>query len=348
MSSARIRSFLVPFVLGAGLVVGVIWWRDRAASGPEESGFASTAATANAIGYSSAQQGASAGALEGAMAAATPTAMDATPTNAIAAPALPPEPLPPPGTPVAELFDALSARAERGDPHAGCRLASELLRCAEARAQATATADYEKGMARRDETPEAAVRWLAQMQTRIESSGKGCEGLSQMQIDHAFDLQLRTALADPKARVWFALQPALDPWNFIQDLERWTTYRRYAMPWLEEAAAQGDPTALIALARVHGDLRRTGPPTPRFRIPDDEKFLVYAELMHRRGIDFTVVAHEAKTARARLDAASLQRVSERVATLERRDLPALDEKSVGTALDRSLRPNPKPEDCAAP
>lgn len=258
----------------------------------------------------------------------------------------PPEPLPTLDAPVAEIFDALNARAARGDVRASCRLAVDLTRCAQARAQATYAADYEKNVSRGRETPEEAVRWLARAEEQYRQAGKGCESLSGEQLDRAFDFQLQTALASPKARLWFALQPALDPWNFVNDLDRWQTYRNHAMPFLEEAAGEGDPAALIALARVHGDLRRNGTPPPRFRIPDQERFLVYAELMRRQGITFAVVAHEAQTIRSRLGVEALQRVDERVATLERRDRPKLDEKAVQRALSQSMQATPHPAECA--
>lgn len=255
-------------------------------------------------------------------------------------------PLPPDDTAVADLFEPLLASARRGDTRASCRLSRELQRCAMARVSEQTAANVEGEIARREQTPDSAVNYVARLQDGAQRESRGCAGLSDAQLGHAFDLQLQTALRVPATRLWFALNPALDPWNFVNDLERWMQYRQHAMPWLEEAAAQGDPAALIALARVHGDLRRIGPPFPRFRIADAEKFLVYAELMARQGIRFAPVTRDVEQLRARLDADTLQRVADRVAALHRPERASLSKQQVGEALQASLRRVPTTADCA--
>ncbi len=273
-----------------------------------------------------------------------PPAVDAVEFKAVVAP--PGAPLPPESAAVADVFDALSARARDGDFRASCRLAAELQRCDAARITGQTAANIEGEVARSDRTPDAAVNQLARMQSLSERQGRGCAGLTDQHFRHAFDLQLQTALQVPEARLWFALNPALDPWNFVNDLERWTIYRQHAMPWLEEAAARGEPAALIALARVHGDLRRIGPPYPRFRIADEEKFLVYVELMRRHGIAFAPVTRDADAIRARLGAEALARIADRVTQLHRPERKPLSASEVTLALDASMRRSPSPGDCA--
>lgn len=255
-------------------------------------------------------------------------------------------PLPPADSAVVDIFDALQDRARGGDLRASCRLALELQRCSTARVTEQTASNIEGEIARAERTPDNAVNQLARMQSTAQQQGRGCAGLDESHFRHAFDLQLQTALRDPTARLWFALNPALDPWNFVNDLERWTVYRQHAMPWLEEAAARGEPAALIALARVHGDLRRVGPPWPRFRIADPERFLVYAELMARQGIRFTAVTRDVARIRNELDADALRRIDERVAALHRPDRPLLGTDAVAAALEQSMRRIPTPGDCA--
>lgn len=254
-------------------------------------------------------------------------------------------PLPAPGVPVAEMFDELSERAARGDAGAACRLGVELQRCAVAGWSQVAAADIERDVARRASTPEAAVAAIARMQSVADRFSAGCEGLAPEQLDRAFEWQRQAALARPGLRPWFALNPALDRMNFLADIERWAEYRRLALPWLEEAAGQGDPSAVIALARVFGDHRRNSPPFPPFRIRDDERFVVYAELMERYGVGVDVVRRAAEEARERLPPALELRAQEQVDRLHRRDVPPVDAATASRALGNSLQGTADPAAC---
>jgi hypothetical protein len=341
--TGRIKAVMGVIFLVVAVATAVMLLRPQQAADEPAAGQTSAAATTGDAATDVATPHAATAATPAAEASA-PASASSIPTPAATTPLLP---LPPTDAAVAGVFDELKARAEQGDVRAACRLAADLQRCGMARGQSTMAQNVEGELARGDDSPDATVNNLARLQDRAEQEGRGCDGLTAEQLDHAFDLQLQAAQRDPALRVWFALNPALDAWNFVNDLERWATYRQYAMPWLEEAAARGEPEALIALARVHGDLRRIGPPFPRFRIADEEKFLVYAELMSRQGIRFGPVTRDVERIRAQLDAAALQRVAERVMALQRRERPVLAPPQVQQALTISLRPYPRAADCAA-
>lgn len=260
-------------------------------------------------------------------------------------------PLPSPELPLADVLDELIDRARRGDNGAACRLGSELQRCLMARATSTAASNIEQDVARRDATPDGAVRTLVRMQRHVDRIGQGCEGVETQVLQQAFAWQKQAALADPALRVWFALSPALDPMTFVNDLDQWREYRTLALPWLQAAAADGDATAVIALARVYGDMRRTGPRQPPFRVHDDEQFVLYADLMQRHGLHVDVVAREAAAARARLSPEAQQRAQDRADALHRHAQTApgdIDATSMADdAMRASLQPLLEPDRCGA-
>ncbi len=278
--------------------------------------------------------------------APTPAARIASdPTMATTAASIPPAPLPPLGTPVAEILDQLKARAAQGDSAATCRLAYELQRCSEAEWARSVSSSLEADLARQPVTPSGAPETLARIQGIAENRGTGCEGVSAADRALAFDLQMKAATARPDLRLWAALNPALDPWNFANELEHWQRYRATAMTWLEQAAAEGDILAVIALQRVHGDLRRNGPPYPRFRVRDDERFVMYTDLLKRYGVEFSAPRRDYEARRAALDPAAISRIERHVAALHQSTVPPINEAQTITALDYSMRNVPEPEDC---
>jgi hypothetical protein len=147
---------------------------------------------------------------------------------------------------------------------------------------------------------DSMIEFMAQMEEQRERSDRVCTGLTPEQIENAFPLQMQAAAARPELRVWAALNPALERRFFVNDLEQWQQYRSVARGWLEQAAAQGDVSAVVALARVHGDQRSMGPPTPPFRELDDARSLTYSLLMERYGIVIPPVQHAAEQVRDRL------------------------------------------------
>lgn len=257
-------------------------------------------------------------------------------------------PLPPLETPLAEIIDTLTERARRGDPDAACRLAAELLRCSVAKRTAGFAEDMEQQLARQDSTPDAMLETIARAQTNAERYGSTCEGIDEETLASTFDWQRQSAVLSPERRLAFALYPALNRRDFLSDYDRWGEYRRLALPWLEAAARDGDPAAIIVLARVYGDHRQNAFPAPPFRIRDDEKFVLYAELMDRLGIDVDVVQASATRARERLPAQVQSRLAAQVEAMASRLAGPLDPDAAERALQSSLRAANRPEDCAAP
>lgn len=275
---------------------------------------------------------------------ASATARDeATPTPAAATATWPP--LPAPDAAVAQVFDELADRAKRGDTAAACRLASDLQRCAKTLSQRELASNLQDQAARYEQTPAGMVDYIANLERRQESIGDRCDGLQSAQLAQAFDFQRQAALAQPELRVWFALNPALERRDFVTELERWAEYRRLAMPWLEAAAREGDPAALIALARVHGDLRRNSPPWPPFRIDDPVRAFAYNDALLRLGAQYRGLRIGAANARARLDAEAQARATELADALVETGAAHADSAAIAVAMDRTFEPLPASGEC---
>ena len=261
-----------------------------------------------------------------------------------------PEPwpaLPPPDASVADHYEELAERARRGDGNAACRLAVDLQRCGQVLAQRELAANLQDQAARRAETPAGLVDYLASLEQRQQRIGTRCDGLQPAQIDSAYEFQRQAAMARPELRPWFALNPALERRNFVNDLERWADYRRLAMPWLEAAAREGDIDALIAMARVHGDLRRNSPPFPPFRIPDDVRTVAYSDLLRRYGVEFDGIEIGARQALARLDADAQARATQLADSLFLPDRRRPSESAQRAMMQRTLEPFPASMECEA-
>jgi hypothetical protein len=282
----------------------------------------------------------------GAAGAAAPAA-PALPAPTVAAPTATPEPLPSPDTPVAEMLEPLFERARRGDTRAACRLASELQRCLESSRRMMDPQDMEARVAGENDAQrrESMITFMARMEVERERAGKTCAGLDDAAYALAFPLQLQAAQARPELRLWTALNPALDRQRFVGELERWQEYRQVAQPWLEAAAAEGDLSAIIALARVHGDDRRSSPPVPPYRELDEARFLTYATLLERYGLEVPPVRRAADEVRARMEPDALA-AAERQADALFRPEAAIDAPDAGrAAMQRSFRPAPDAAAC---
>lgn len=249
-----------------------------------------------------------------------------------------PEPLPHEGTAVAEVYDTLHARAQRGDAHAACWLGQELQRCARARNTRLLAGELEQRTASQQVTPDNAVRAITFLESRSRQLADGCESLTQEQLDRAFELRLQAAQNLPDLRLSVVLDPALDTANFLADLDRWADYRRVALPWLEQAAREGDAPALIAISRVFGDHRRLQRLNPPFRIHDDRRFVLYSDLMARYGIVFPAAQADLDAARARLSPEQQAQVMQEVGRLYRPEIPTLNPIQVNQALGYSMSP----------
>lgn len=258
------------------------------------------------------------------------------------------DPLPPTDTQVTEVFDELYRRAQRGDSRAACWLGQSLKRCATAKAQMQSAHELIDISAKMNEPADSLVSSIARIEQFGRSLDEGCDGLSQAQLETAFALEMQAAQAMPELRLRAVLAPALEQRHFIRDLERWADYKRVAVPWLEEAAARGDPAALITLARIFGDHRRTARLNPPFRIADDAKFVLYSNLMARYGISFAAAQEDLDAARERLSSDAQAQVLEQIDALYRPDREKLSEEQVQQKLRESLSVRADPSQCDAP
>lgn len=258
------------------------------------------------------------------------------------------EPLPPADTPVVDLLAALRERARRGDPSAACRLASELQRCQNAAIWSERSRYMEASAAREQssERRESMVNWLARVEEETARSEKVCAGLADEDFAEAFAMQQMAAQARPELRPWAAINPALDPQNFLDDLEQWAEYRRTAQNWLETAAAEGDIAALVVLARIHANDSRPHMGNPPLRQPDDARYLLYARLLEQRGVSFPPVQHGMEAARARLSPEQLANIETEVQRVGA-GMPKepVSPGQLGELMQRSLNSAPDPADC---
>jgi hypothetical protein len=206
-----------------------------------------------------------------------PATAEATPTDGGAAgpePVRPrtetKEPLPPPGTPIAQIVGPLKARADAGDSRAACRLAIELLRCQHLeQAKAIQTADglpLDVSMARRGQL-DFADR-LAEMDIRKIELGQQCQAVEPVLIAKAAHYLASAARAgEPEAMLRYATgehHGVLGEMGFIRDpdFERW---RRDAPGMLLRAAQAGRVDAAHALGTAY----RTDMSPYSGLIPDD-------------------------------------------------------------------------------
>lgn len=251
-------------------------------------------------------------------------------------------PLPPPGTRLADVYDELYERARRGDARAACRLAADLGRCRNAPMMPGGRrGGIERRIARIDDEDrrEAMIDMVATAESWREQAAQVCDGLSEAQLAQAFALQIQAANALPELRLQAALQPALDRMFPASDVAQWQQYRQLAQPWLEQAAAEGDVAAIMALVRVHGDSRRPSPPWPPYRAIDDGNLVTYATLLERYGLSARFIGDDAvEAARARLDPAALRRAEERAQALYRPEAKP-DEETRKAAMGRTM-PSP--------
>lgn len=178
-------------------------------------------------------------------------------------------PLPPADTPLRQVFDDLSRRAEQGDPAAACRLAIELDRC-DVIQQQLATYDElvwraQRARERKVVTPNANAdfaawdKMLDGMATGLLKAADRCEGVRQVSVAERVALWRQGALGgNPGALAHYAVGNAFRRRDMLELLPELQRYRKEAESMALQAASRGDLQTSLALAAAYSPRRDTG------------------------------------------------------------------------------------------
>jgi hypothetical protein len=174
-----------------------------------------------------------------------------------------PRPLPPPGTPLAQTFDKLKARADAGDAAAASRLYHDLHRChemqrkqrnIERRAAALLDRDTRKLLPEELEDHDRMLQSLQEDLQEIHAYGDPCAGMTREQVDSLVPVTLRAAqLGDVKAidcyvGSYFGAMPGL-----LDHPEWLADFRGNTAPLFDIAVHRGDWGAVELLHQAFGN-----------------------------------------------------------------------------------------------
>ncbi|CAD0364302.1 hypothetical protein ABQZ69_09640 [Xanthomonas sp. WHRI 8391] len=178
-------------------------------------------------------------------------------------------PLPPADVPLRQVFNELSRRAEKGDPAAACRLASELDRC-DGIQQQLATYDElawraQRARERKVVTPneganaDAWNKMLDGMAMGLVKAADRCEGIRQVSVAERVALWRQGALGgNPGALAHYAVGNAFRRRDMLELLPELQRYRKEAESMALQAASRGDLQTSLALAAAYSPRRDTG------------------------------------------------------------------------------------------
>lgn len=166
--------------------------------------------------------------------------------------------LPPPGTPVAAVYDQLKDRASRGDVDANCRLGTELARCASLRAAESQIELLVKEAAFVSKGSPEETRRLAEiesLQAQVQPIKYLCDGLSaEVFAKPPWEyIYFAAARGDVPSILAFTVYPPMDSEHFTADIEAWKVFHTEAGRLLELAAMKGSPTAMFQLAWAYAN-----------------------------------------------------------------------------------------------
>ena len=187
----------------------------------------------------------------------TTTANNSTPADvAKKTTAGPVRPLPPDNTPLADVFDELTSRADAGDAHAACRLAVDLLDCGTLNASEQGQLD---GLRKSEIAAEkkgnlSEANGYAEMQSQLVAARQRCAGIDEEHIEMAGKYLRRAAKAGvPEAMLRYAdgqgfgRAPGLSALR-NPDFDAW---RREAPNFMRASLQSGRPEAVLALADAY-------------------------------------------------------------------------------------------------
>ena len=164
---------------------------------------------------------------------------------------LPPPPAtalqPPPDTPLRDVLALLRDAADRGDPHAACRVGIEMARCLDLVQLARRNATYDDVAARFGADSSQALQARASDAAAADELARGrvrCQGVPETELANAWRYLWEAAAAgNIAAASRFARDPGLRFKEPATDAEGWAIYRDHAPEVLAEAVNGGDVMA---------------------------------------------------------------------------------------------------------
>lgn len=225
------RTLLLPVTV---LLVLAAWWWWPGDAGPDP---------ARSIASKPRLSPASSSAVSGATAGTPRIVVAAAPDAAVARIG---EKLPPPGTPLTQMYTPLRRMAEAGNAAAACRLAFELNECRTQEEKRGSVAFWE----RRQEEARAQGKNPAEFDLRISEARKraaqretACAGFPLDETLLAWDFTLAAALAGNREARWMAgfFPAGLDFVRPENTLEGWMQWRENIAGILEAGVRDGDP-----------------------------------------------------------------------------------------------------------
>jgi len=170
--------------------------------------------------------------------------------------------LPPPGTPLAGIYDELKARADGGDKEAASRLFTEAQRCFSAR-QAVRMLPRSANFFLEEDTSKLSAEELSQREkhlanleehlAKVRAENELCEGISHEQLQLA-PLALQAAqLGDAAASDCYVSGILLYSGGLLDHPEWLTQYKSNAMTIAQAALEHGDWRMVAALRNAYGE-----------------------------------------------------------------------------------------------
>ncbi len=196
--------------------------------------------------------------------------------------------LPPPGTPLKEIFDELKARADAGDAAAASRLFQDMQHCAAAQRLGRFLPAFANGMLNGNlpsspDEIERGDRQLDRVQRGLEfqqANAAMCAGLSPKQMAALVPATLAAAqLGDPQAADCY-VGANLNAWPDVLDNPNWISdYKNNALPLANAAVQQGDWAMVGLLASANAGNPRNNNMLNQVTGTDTLQAYTYAKLM---------------------------------------------------------------------
>ena len=154
---------------------------------------------------------------------------------------------PPPDTPLRDVLALLRDAADRGDPHAACRVGIEMARCLDLIQLAKRNATYDDVAVRFGADSLQALQARASDEAAADDLARGrarCQGVPETELANAWRYLWEAAAAgNIAAASRFARDPGLRFKEPATDAEGWAIYRDHAPEMLALAVNGGDVMA---------------------------------------------------------------------------------------------------------